>query len=107
MPLDCRHDCIEVVVQQWDCLFRSSIGDARETPQITEPNDGVDSLGNSTNDASAEHAPAGAATEIGFHQRSGHARERYRFDGERQIWRKTLKRGDLLIAEPAGRLCCP
>ena len=56
MPVNCRHDCIEVVVQQWDDLFRRSVGDTREPSQITEPDDGVDALGNSANDASAEHA---------------------------------------------------
>ena len=85
MLVDRRDDRIGVVVQQWDYLFRRGVGDTREPSQIAEPNDGVDSLGNSAHDPSAEHALAGVAAEIGFHQRSGHARERYRFDGEREM----------------------
>ena len=91
MLMNGRDDCIGVVIQQWDYLFRCSVGDAREPSQITEPNNGIDALGNSAHDTSAEHALTGVATEIGFHQRSGHARERYRFDGEREIGRDALE----------------
>ena len=107
MLVNGRDDRIGVVVQQWDDLFRRSVGDAREPSQIAEPDDGIDALGNSAHDPSAEHALAGVAAEIGFHQRSGHARERYRFDGEREIGREPLKRGDLAVAEAIGHPCRP
>ena len=45
MLVNCRNDCIGVVVQQWDGLFRRGIGDTREPSQITEPDNGVDRSG--------------------------------------------------------------
>jgi hypothetical protein len=54
-------------------------------------------------DPSAEHALACVAAEIGFHQRCGHARERYRFDGECEVGHDTPKRRDVVFAEPVGR----
>jgi hypothetical protein len=82
-------------------------GDLREAAQIAEPNDGVDMLGDAAHDAAAEHALAGVTAEIGFHQRCGHARQRYRFDGEREVRRDALKRRDLAVTEPLRRPCRP
>ena len=107
MLVDRRDDRIGVVVQQGNDLFRRSVGDAREPAQIAEPDDGIDLLGNAAHDPSAEHALAGVAAEIGFHQRRGHARERYRFDGEREIRHDTLERRDVAVIEPVGRRCRP
>ena len=107
MLMDRQEDRIGIVVQQGNGLFRLGVGDLREPSQIAEPNDGVDMLGNAAHDAAAEHALAGVATEIGFHQRSGHARQRYRFDGKREVGRDALKRRDLAVTEPVGRPCRP
>jgi hypothetical protein len=82
--VDRRDDDISVVIQQRNDLFGRRIGDASEAAQIAEPDDGIDAIRDTTHDASAEHAPRGIATEIGLHQRPGHARERSRLECQRK-----------------------
>ena len=101
--VDREEDRVGVVVEQGNGLFRLGVGDLREAAQIAEPDDGVDMLGDAAHDAPGEHALAGVAAEIGFHQRCGHARQRYRFDGEREVRRDALERRDLAVAESLGR----
>ena len=67
--VDRRDDRVGIVVEQRNDLFRRGVGDPGEAAQIAEPDNGIDVLGNAAHDASAEHAPAGVAAEIGFHQR--------------------------------------
>src|SRR6516165_1903167 len=77
MLIDCRDDHIRIVVQQRYYLFRCCIGDARESSQVAEPNDGIDLLGNAAHNSSAQNALPSIAAKIGFHHGSEHARERY------------------------------
>jgi hypothetical protein len=53
MLIDCRDDHIRIIIQQRQHLFRRRIGDAGETAQIAEPNDGIDLLGNAAHNSSA------------------------------------------------------
>ena len=105
--VDCRDDSVRVVVQEWNYLIRCGVGNARESTQIAEPNSGVDALGNPAYDPSAEDALTSVTAQVGFHQRSGHPRERYRFDGQRKGRCNTLEGGDVAIGESTGRPCCP
>src|SRR6516225_11260937 len=97
MFMDCRDDHIGIVVKQWNHLFWRRVSDTGETSQIAEPNDGVDSLRNAAYNSPAEHALTGIAAKISFHQRSDHARERYRFKGKSQVRYDALKRSNLIV----------
>ena len=105
--VDRRDDDVRIVVQQRDYLLRRGVGNTREAAQITEPNDGIDFFRDAAENPSAQHAPTGVAAEVSLHQRSGHARERHRFDREREIGHQALKRCDLVIAEPTRHLRRP
>src|SRR4249919_4383235 len=100
MFMNRRDGHVGIVAKQRNDLFWLGVGDPRETSQIAEPNDGVDALRNTPHDSSTEHAFASVAAKIGFHQRSRHARERYRFDGKREVRDDTFKRAHLAVVEP-------
>src|SRR6202030_1380430 len=97
MSVNCRNDRVRVVVDEWNYLIRCGVGNAREPAQIAEPNNGVDALGNPAHDPSAEDALTGIAAQVGFHQVSGHARQRYSFDRKREGWCDALEGGDVAI----------
>ncbi len=83
------------------------VGDPREAAQIAEPQHRVDAIGDAAHDPPAEHALAGIAAEIGFHQGAGHPRQRDGLDGKREKRHEALERGDMRIVEAARRPAHP
>ena len=100
--MDRRDDHVGTVVEQRNHLLGCGIGDAREAPEVAEPDDGVDALGDAAYDAAAEHAPSGVTAEIGLHQCPSHARERGRLDCQRKRRDHARERCNMGIGEAVG-----
>jgi hypothetical protein len=94
-----RNDHIGIVVEQRNDVFRRHVGDPREAAQVAEPQDRVDAVGDAAHNPAAQDAPAGVASEVRLHQRSGHACQCDGFDCESEKRRKTLQRCDMFVPE--------